>query len=117
MDYTFHQHLNSLQEVDKMHARCRSGKGSGSSRALLGDQALQHHHQATRPFAERAVRVQLQELEQLLSHLRQHRAHVVPGHRVAVVQVHHRVLQVTANMGTLNADSPPSESAATVRVN
>lgn len=60
------------------------------------DEALQHHHQAPRPLAERAVRVLLQEGEQLRPDLGQHGGHVVSRQRVAVVQIHHGVLQVAA---------------------
>lgn len=58
------------------------------------DEALQHHHEAPGPLAERAVGILLQEGEQLRPDLSQHRGHVVPGQRVAVVQVHEGVLQV-----------------------
>lgn len=70
-------------------------KGCLGSR-LLADQALQHHHEAARLLAEGAVGVVLQEGEQLLSNLRQHRGHVVSCQRVVVVQIHHSVLQVAA---------------------
>lgn len=63
---------------------------------LLIDEALQHHHEAPRLLAQRAVRVLLQEGEQLLSDLGQDGGHVVLGQRVGAVQVHHRVLQVAA---------------------
>ena len=61
---------------------------------LVADEALQHHHEAPRPLAERAVGVLLQEGEELWSDLGQHGRHVVSGQGVAVVQVHHGVLQV-----------------------
>lgn len=63
---------------------------------LVADEALQHHHEAPCPLAQGAVGVLLQESEQLGPDLGQHGGHVVPGQRVAVVQVHHCVLQVAA---------------------
>jgi len=63
---------------------------------LVADEPLQHHHEAPRPLAERAVGVLLQEGEQLRPHLGQHGGHVVSGQRVAVVQIHHGILQVAA---------------------
>lgn len=61
---------------------------------LVADEALEHHHEAPRPLAQGAVGVLLQESEQLGPDLGQHGGHVVSGQRVAVIQVHHRVLQV-----------------------
>lgn len=61
---------------------------------LVADETLQHHHQAPRPLAERAVWVLLQEGKELRSDLGQHRGHVVSSQRVAVVQIHHCILQV-----------------------
>lgn len=69
----------------------------------MADEALQHHHQAARPLAERAVGVLLQEGVELRPDLGQHRGHVVSGQRVAVVQIHHGVLQV-AETGTDDED-------------
>lgn len=67
---------------------------------LVVDEALQHHHQAPRPLAERAVGVLLQEGEELRPDLGQHRSHVVSCQRVAVVQIHHRILQVAGREHT-----------------
>lgn len=61
---------------------------------LVADEALEHHHEAPRPLAQGAVGVLLQESEQLGPDLGQHGGHVVSSQRVAVIQVHHRVLQV-----------------------
>lgn len=61
---------------------------------LVADEALEHHHEAPRPLAQGAVGVLLQESEQLGPDLGQHGGHVVSGQRVAVIQVHHRILQV-----------------------
>lgn len=74
---------------------------------LVADEPLQHHHQAPRPLAERAVGVLLQEGEELRSDLGQHGGHVVPRQRVAVVQVHHCVLQVAerGQRGTETSDN------------
>lgn len=66
---------------------------------LVADQPLQHHHQAAHPLAERTVGVLLQEGQQLGSDLDHHGGHVVSGQGVAVVQVHHRVLQVAEGGG------------------
>lgn len=61
---------------------------------LVVDETLQHHHEAPRPLAERAVGVLLQEGKQLGPDLGQHSGHVVSCQRVAVVQIHHCILQV-----------------------
>lgn len=60
----------------------------------MADESLQHHQQAARPLAQRTVGVLLQEGQELRSDLGQHGGHVVSGQGVAVVQVHHGVLQV-----------------------
>lgn len=66
------------------------------NRGLVADESLQHHHQAPRPLAEWAVGVLLQEGKELRSDLGQHGGHVVSCQRITVVQIHHCVLQVTA---------------------
>ena len=64
---------------------------------LVIDESLQHHHQAPRPLGEWAVGVLLQEGKQLRSDLGQHGGHVVSCEGVAVVQIHHGILQVTVH--------------------
>lgn len=73
----------------------------------MADETLQHHHQAPRPLAERAVWVLLQEGKELRSDLGQHRGHVVSSQRVAVVQIHHCILQVAeqGHRGTETLDN------------
>lgn len=70
------------------------------------DETLQHHHQAPRPLAEQVVGVLLQEGKELRPDLGQHGGHVVSGQRVAVVQVHHCILQVAGqgHRGTETSD-------------
>lgn len=60
----------------------------------MADETLQHHHEAPPPSAEYAVRVLLQESEQLGPDLGHHGSHVVSCQWVAVVQIHHCILQV-----------------------
>lgn len=63
---------------------------------LVVDKTLQHHHQAPRPLAERAVGVLLQEGKDLRSDLGQHGRHVVSCQGVTMVKIHYCILQVTA---------------------
>lgn len=91
--------------------------------SLVVDESLKHHQQAARPLAQRAVGVLLQEGDELWPHLGQNRRHVVSGQGVAVVQVHHRVLQVAEGerkqtevseaKERLNGNRVPSPAGAT----
>lgn len=65
---------------------------------LVVDDTLQHHHEAPRPLAKRAVGVLLQEGKQLGPDLGQHGGHVVSCQWVAVVQIHHCILQVAGQV-------------------
>lgn len=67
---------------------------SSDGGGLVADEALQHHDQAPRPLGKRVLGVLLQKCDQLGSDLCQHGGHVVTGQGVAVVQIHHCILQV-----------------------
>lgn len=88
----FFKYLQHKGDGDELNV----SRVGGGARPLI-DEALQHHHEAPRLLAQRAVRVVLQEGEQLLSDLGQNSGHVVSGQGVGVVQVHHGVLQVAAH--------------------
>lgn len=60
----------------------------------MADESLHHHQQAAHCLAERTVGFLLQEGQELRSDLGQHGSNVVSGQGVAVVQVHHSLLQV-----------------------
>lgn len=77
------------------------------NQGLVVDETLQHHHQAPRPLAEWAVGILLQEGKELRSDLGQHGGHVVSCQRVAVIQIHHCILQVAerGHRGTETSDN------------
>lgn len=79
-----------------------------SDEELVVDETLQHHHQAPRPLTQRALGVLLQEGKELRSDLGQHGGHVVSCQWVAMVQIHHCILQV-AEQGHRGSETSDNE--------